>query len=285
MTEWNVPVVLDAMEKAAAIALDYYERPEARLKSDRTIVTQADIEIERTLGELFEDSSNGSYVIGEESFHSKGEDYLGSAMDNVAWIIDPIDGTAPYSHHIPTWGISIGRMVEGVIIDGAIYLPVTGEIFITEDENILYGKAMFQHLDRTGLQPLVVTPRSPDSGGMIALTQAFARNDRLYTTNPVQALACAVFPLTYMLLGRYLGYVGTLNLWDIAGALAMYRRAGFHCMLLNGTPVDSRVSADLYDLDNPDPDKRWKLKDRFVCGGSKAAVEYLISALTAPGPQ
>ena len=280
MTEWNVASVLRAMGRAGNIALQYYDKPAAKLKSDLSIVTKADYEIEQALTEIFEDSVGGSYLIGEETVHKMGHSYIEAAMDQVAWIIDPIDGTASYAHHIPTWGISIARMKESVITDGAIYLPVTGEIFITQGSDILYGVAEYSRLSGVNLEPLQAIHREPDRAGMIALTQAMAIYGRFTKANPVQALACAVFPLTYLLLGRYLGYIGTLKLWDIAGALAMLMRAGFHCVLMNGTSVDCGVTNTLYDLDNPDQNEKWRLRDRFICGGSEAVTKYLIDSIS-----
>ena len=283
MNEWNVASVLRAMSRAGDIALQYYENPTKKLKSDLSIVTEADYEIEQALIEIFENSADGSYLIGEETVDKMGYSYIEAAMEQVAWIIDPIDGTASYAHHIPTWGISIARMKESVITDGAIYLPVTGEIFITHGSDILYGAAEYSGLTGVKLEPLETIHPEPNKGGMIALTQAVAKLGRINVPNPVQALACAVFPLTYLLMGRYLGYIGNLKLWDIAGALAMLTRAGFHCVLMDGTSVDCGVTNNLYNLDNPDQNEKWRLRDRLVCGGSEAAAKYLIDSISQDG--
>jgi myo-inositol-1(or 4)-monophosphatase len=270
MRNWDIQQIIDILEQGAGIAMDYYEAPSARLKSDLSIVTEADHAIEHAFGEVFDSPETGSYLIGEETVHTKDTDYLDAALNEVAWIVDPIDGTAPYAHHIPTWGISLARMENGTITDGAIYLPITNEMFVTDGEEILYGPPK-------ELAPLTVVRRRPDNGGMIALTQSVVKLGTFKADNPVQALACAVLPLTYLLLGRYIGYQGTVKLWDVAGALAMLTRAGFSCVLMNGTTVGAAVTDEVYHLDAKSP-RRWFLRDRLICGPSPEAVDYLMAA-------
>lgn len=267
--------MLGALKQAGETAIGYYDAPSARLKSDRTIVTEADHAIEAIFEELWDHPESGSYLIGEETIHRKDEAYVSNAFSRTAWVVDPIDGTAPYAHHIPTWGISIARMVRGTITDGAIYLPVTDEVFITRGAEILYGSI-------AGQTPLSVVRSGPEPSGMVALTQAVAKQGSFIAENPVQALVCAVLPLAYLLMGRFLGYTGTLKLWDIAGAVAMLTRAEFCCVLMNGTTVGTEVSSEVYHLDKDSP-KRWFLKDRLFCGPSREVVDYLLSATTIPG--
>lgn len=270
MKDWDIQHISDLLVEGGRIALDYYEAPSARLKSDLSIVTEADHAIEHAFGRILDSPETGSYLIGEETVHTKKADYLDAALSEVAWVVDPIDGTAPYAHHIPTWGISLARMEQGTITDGAIYLPITNEMFITDGKAILYGCP-------EKLAPLTVIRRQTDKGGMIALTQSVVKLGTFKADNPVQALACAVLPLTYLLLGRYLGYQGTVKLWDVAGALAMLTRAGFTCVLMNGTVVGNAVTDQVYHLEATSP-RRWFLRDRMICGPSQEAVDYLLAA-------
>jgi myo-inositol-1(or 4)-monophosphatase len=248
-----------------------------------SIVTQADREIEQYLGSLFDRPHEGSFLIGEETIHKKPESYIHDAFEHIAWIVDPIDGTAAYAHHIPTWGISIGMMVNGVLKHGAIYLPVTGELFISSSNGkVLYGKDIFpfSEYERFQFEPISGKPAKPDESGMIAVTQSVAKGNGIKVINPVQALACAVLPLAYLLLDRYMAYVGTLKLWDIAGALPLLSASGFHIQLKNGTPVTCAVNDDLYYI-GADNAERWKIRDLLICGRTKEATDYLIKGLKA----
>ncbi len=138
MKEWNKEKIIDLLIQSRKTALEYYDSPDMELKKDKSIVTVADKAIESLLAVHFDKPENGSYLIGEETVFQKNEEYIRNALNETTWIVDPIDGTAPYSHHIPTWGISIAFMKNGIIEEGAIFLPPTGEIFISEENTVYY---------------------------------------------------------------------------------------------------------------------------------------------------
>lgn len=278
MIDWNPEQILAALLESGKTALRFYDAPEARLKSDRSIVTAADHAIEQDLQVRLEDVPNGSFMIGEETVDTKPQSYVEEAFKKVAWIVDPIDGTAPYAHHLPTWGISIARMEKGVITDGGIYLPITGEVFITSATGILHA-AGTGNIAFSDLKPLRVVKRAPDSSGMIAVTQSVVKQGGYSLSNPVQAMACAVFPLTYLLLGRIQGYIGTLKLWDIAGCLALLQRGGFTCVLQTGGILGTEVTKEIYHLEPGDP-RRWFIRHRFFCGASGEMIDYLRGGIS-----
>jgi hypothetical protein len=114
---------------------------------------------------------------------------------------------------------------------------------------------------------------------MIAVTQSVVKRGSVTLNNPVQALACAVVPLTYILLGRFMGYMGTLKLWDIAGCLALLDRADFSCVLQNGMKVGNGVTEDIFRLDPDDP-RRWFVKERLYCGSTQEVVDYMLKGIT-----
>jgi myo-inositol-1(or 4)-monophosphatase len=279
MKEWILEDILAALMDGGKVALHHYDRPDARLKSDNSIVTDADHAIERDLDARFNHPEAGSYLIGEETVDTKSESYIDDAFANVAYIVDPIDGTACYAHHIPTWGISIARMERGTITDGGVYLPVTGEVFITDGPAILYAAIQGKRITVEDLKPLEIVHRPPDVRGMIAVTQSVVKHGGFSLDNPVQALACAVVALTYLLLDRYTAYMGTLKLWDIAACLAFLGRAGFTCVYENGTIIGNDVTDTIYNLE-PNHPRRWYMKDKMLCGATPAAVEYLQKGLS-----
>lgn len=285
MKRWDRNAVVELVAECGGIALQHYEGPGFSIKSDESIVTNADHAIEMLISEALDDPDHGAYVIGEETVEQKDDKYIGRAFESTAWIVDPIDGTAPYAHHIPTWGISIGRMECGRLTDGAVYLPVTRELFVTDGEDVLFASeftpqtpAADARLTAVTRARSHVTDTDLKAAGMIALTQSIAKGGVLNLPNPVQALACAVMPLTYLLLGRYHSYIGTVKLWDIAGVLPMLIRSGYEMVLTNGTVVDSAVGPDVYKLNAGDPD-RWKLQAQMLAAPTAADIRYLQRAI------
>lgn len=276
MDTWNPKELTRLLRECARIAFDVYERPTVSFKADRSPVTEADTRIEALLAQEVDHPERGSYLVGEETVLERDDAYLERAFRSNAWVVDPIDGTAPFSHHLPHWGISIGRMEAGALTEGAVFLPVTGELFLSDGDQLLYGHGSFR--DGIDLVPLPVTKRAVGAGGMIAITQELARKGTIAAPNPVQALGCAVVPMTYLLLGRFLAYVGKVKLWDIAGTLPLLLRAGFLVQTIDGRPMDGRVTDEVYELD-PQAPRAFGLRTRMVCAGSQEAIDYLTSAI------
>ena len=115
-----------------------------QLKHDGSLVTKIDPANEAFLREKLTDG--GEFFCGEESLDAKGkadeevrqlQEYVTEAFQGRTWVVDPIDGTAPFAHHLPLWGVSIGYMEGGILRDGAIALPDLGQCFLTKGDNVM----------------------------------------------------------------------------------------------------------------------------------------------------
>ncbi len=84
-------------------------------------VTNVDLAIQKYLNQQLSLLIPGSSIYGEENDEVKFNDYT--------WIVDPIDGTNNFMRTIPHYAISIALMVEGDIILGLVYNPMTKELF------------------------------------------------------------------------------------------------------------------------------------------------------------
>ena len=265
MKKWNRKEICGLLLESGEVALKHYETRSWKFKSDRSLITAADGEIERLLSGQFDRPDDSVYMIGEETVGTRGEKYISSALCETAWVVDPIDGTAPYAHHIPTWGISIGFMRKSRLEEGAVFLPATGEMFITDGEDVLFARteAVKGKFKISGFAKLEVRKMPFSDGGLISVSQSVAKRGFLDLHNPVQAVCCTVFSGAYLVLGRYLAYIGTVNLWDIAGILPIVFKCGFKGRLLNGEEITLKVDNELYNLSSNAP-KRWRLKDHMI---------------------
>lgn len=118
----------DARRLAISIAIEagliiqsWRRRIVTRFKSDGTEVTQADTEAETRIRERLEAEYPGAPIIGEEF----GGEAKPSAGDQ--WIVDPLDGTTPFSVGSPMYGTLIALLRDGEPIVGVIHLPALGE--------------------------------------------------------------------------------------------------------------------------------------------------------------
>ena len=102
----------DILAPAAAM------RPEVEVKADRSFVTALDARIEQRLREMIMARFPAHGILGEE--HGEHQ-----ADADVVWILDPIDGTAPFIAGVPVFGTLIALAVDRVPVLGLMHLPVT----------------------------------------------------------------------------------------------------------------------------------------------------------------
>jgi len=112
-------------ERAVDIALQSRQILQIELKSDRSIVTNADREVETFLRKELAASFTGTGFWGEE--FGRGDE-----GPNGLWLIDPIDGTSNFAFGSPLWGVSISLAVGDRIELGAIALPDLHEFYLAE---------------------------------------------------------------------------------------------------------------------------------------------------------
>lgn len=89
------------------------------VKPDRSLVTRMDLAIETRLRAMIARRYPAHGVIGEEE---GAQDEGASAV----WVIDPLDGTAPFIAGLPVYGTLIALAVDGVPRLGIIDVPAVG---------------------------------------------------------------------------------------------------------------------------------------------------------------
>jgi myo-inositol-1(or 4)-monophosphatase len=279
---WSVTELLELLLECGRIGRHYFEMGEWWLKRDQTLITKADLEIEALIARHCDRPEAGSWMLGEETAEELGEEYIRALLGSRAWLVDPIDGTAPFAHRLAYWGTSIGLMENGRLCEGAVILPQQGELFISNGAEVFYAENVDVQAgaEAVDLCLLAPTPKPPRDGGMIAISQAIAKRGVCRWPNPVQATGCAVSSLLYLLLGRYLAYAGHVRLWDLAGALPLLLKSGFEAVRFSGAEVSDAVNNDTYVLDPAAPgEQRWALRGgavfapRGVARGIRAGVE------------
>jgi histidinol-phosphatase len=87
----------------------------ARVKSDGTEVTDADLAAEEAIRALLAKACPGEAILGEE--------FGGDDKAERAWILDPIDGTQAFALGLPTFGTLIGYAERGEPVLGVVGLP------------------------------------------------------------------------------------------------------------------------------------------------------------------
>jgi len=98
---------------------------ERKWKKDGSPVTETDLKINKLVIARVKKYFSGHGVLGEEeSYHSEGKEYL--------WVCDPVDGTVPFSHGIPTFAFSLALVKNGKPILGVIYDAALDHLYVAE---------------------------------------------------------------------------------------------------------------------------------------------------------
>lgn len=110
-----------AAEVAGKVIMPLYERgTSVELKADRTPVTEADRRAELAIREFLARECPGHGILGEEFGETAGE-------GRYRWILDPIDGTKSFIHHVPLFGTLVALERDGEPVVGVIACHAAGE--------------------------------------------------------------------------------------------------------------------------------------------------------------
>ncbi|MEV8639254.1 inositol monophosphatase [Streptosporangium sp. NPDC051023] len=130
-----VEVAANACRRAGAYLLDSFSEP-SRLSTKNgrfDLVTRCDSAAEQMIRRDLTDVFPDSVVIGEED---------GTSGDGeLAWYVDPIDGTHNFARGIALFCVSIGILRRGVPVGGCVYDPVRDELFSAGTDGLLLNGA------------------------------------------------------------------------------------------------------------------------------------------------
>ncbi|MEI8246607.1 MAG: inositol monophosphatase family protein [Lentisphaerota bacterium] len=278
MKDWNMQQLLPLLKQCGQIAMKYYDNPPCEVKADNTIVTMADKEIEALLAKEFDRPDEGVYLIGEETIATRNRQYHESAMREICWIVDPIDGTAPYSIHLPAWGVSIGYMRNGIIEEGLLYMPATNELTITDGLKVFCAKGLPENFD---LQEMQFIKRPFDNSGVIGISQKAAKAGKFDLSNQLFAWSGCVASFQNLFTGRLLAYVVGGKIWDVAGAIPIMQRGGYRAVNSKGVHISTDIRNGCFNLDFDDHGC-WRLNGHAVIASDETTVNYIYKHMTMP---
>lgn len=209
---------------------------EARLKSDRTVVTSADLMADRLILSAIQASYPQDLVLTEER-----EPVLPSGWQNFAgglWIVDPLDGTTNFSLGLPIWGVLIARLVGGVPETAVAYFPMLDEMYTA------YRGAGAWLNDR-----LLIVP-GEDARRPLSFFACCSRTHRGYQVNvpyKTRILGSAGYTLCAVARGMaILGFETVTRLWDLAAPWLVLSEAGGTAFAVEGAqpfPLTAEVNA------------------------------------------
>lgn len=212
--------------EAGQIALKYFNRTMIRRKSDNSLFTQADIEIEQFLMNEIRTAYPSHSILSEESGGSRVE-------SKYIWAIDPLDGTTSYIKGLPGWGISIGLLYIGQPVFGLFYMPLLNDMTYTTVDSIYCTNSVL-------CKPL---QRNWEEQGFLAVN-AGACHDFYIDVLRTRALGSVSASLIYTARGSATAtLIPKAYLWDLAAGAHVLNAVGGEVRYLSGQPVDYRQLA------------------------------------------
>lgn len=170
-----------------------------------------------------------------------GEEYGGDALDSgPVWVLDPIDGTANYSHRIPLTAINLALLVDGVPQAGLTWHPLLDERYAaTAGGPVLRNGVALPTLRPGGLRATVVACGHVGFGNVrypaeyrLAVLREVSR-----TAMRVRMIGASALEFAWVASGLFSAAISFgNNAWDTAAGACLVRAAGGVVTDLAGAP-------------------------------------------------
>lgn len=227
-TPIDLCLVREWVTEAGRLALHQRQILNAQTKSDNTLVTDVDRQIEGFLVERIIQSYPDHQILSEEGAERRGD-------NKFLWVIDPLDGTRAFSSGLPIWGISVGILHRDRPLAGVFYMPVTGEMYWGTEKAAYYGN-----------RP-IVPRRAVDIHDPLAFIAVPSNAHNLYeiSFHRIRSLGSTAAHLAYVACGvATAALTRHIHIWDIAAILPLLEVANIGMVYLSGKPFQLQALLD-----------------------------------------
>jgi len=194
-------------------------------KTAGELVTAADIEAERVLGEALGELIADSIIVGEEGTEADPGLLDTLAGPNSAWIIDPVDGTRNFVMGKPCFAVIVALCQNGATQAGWIYDPLSDSMITATAGGGAWEDGKQLHLAPAG--PVAKLSGSLGSGPRKRLQ---SRREAGEADLPSRITRYGCVGREYMDLARgnlhFARYAQNLKPWDHAAGVLIHREAG-----------------------------------------------------------
>jgi len=217
--------------EAGKILLSEFDQPvRISYKGEVDLVTQADRRSEQAIVARLRSYFPEHAIVAEEGG--------GQETDSpFRWFVDPLDGTTNFAHGYPCFAVSIGFEEAGELLAGAIYQPVSRELFTAAK-----GEGAFLNGKAIRVSPIGQLATSLLATGFPSVKRARHPNIHYYwnytlRSHGVRRDGSAALDLASVACGRFEGFWEFgLHSWDTAAGVLLVREAGGVVTNFNGQP-------------------------------------------------
>jgi len=210
-----------AREAGALLRGRLHDRHDVQYKGEINIVTEADRLSEEMIVGRISESFPRHGIMAEESPEMKND-------SGFRWIIDPLDGTTNYAHGYPVFAVSIALEIDGAIVLGAVFNPMSEEYFMAAR-----GKGAFLNGQRLCVSRTDSLKRSLLATGFPYDIRTDRNNNFNYfksmalNAQAIRRAGSAALDLAFVAAGRFDGFWELkLAPWDTAAGWLILEEAG-----------------------------------------------------------
>jgi myo-inositol-1(or 4)-monophosphatase len=215
-------VGIEAIYSGARVLRNHFGRiSQIHQKGVFDLVTEADTESEKQIMATIRKAFPDHAILAEESGANKG-------TAPYQWLIDPLDGTTNYVHHLPFFTIAIALAIRGKIELGLVLNPMDGELY-----SAIAGKGAALNGN-----PIQVSSTASVSGSLLVtgfpydfseIVEPAMKRFSVFqqASQGVRRLGSAALDLCYVACGRFDGFwEQNLKPWDKAAGAIIAAEAG-----------------------------------------------------------
>ena len=203
------------------------------------LVTEADEAAERVIAQGIARQFPGAIVVGEEAASANPLQLELLADADLAFVVDPVDGTANFAAGLPLFGVMAAVIIRGEVVAAAIYDPVCDDTALA-----LRGEgAWSESLDgrRADLHVATPVPVAEMAGNVTWRFLQEPRRSAVCANLPRLGGAwdyrCAAHAYRMACAGHcHLLFFNRLMPWDHAPGWLLHQEAGGYSARLDGTP-------------------------------------------------
>ncbi len=226
----------EAAQRAAEVLEKWRRRFQVREKGRADLVTDADLDSQRTIREFLGGHFPYHHFLGEEDEAPLARPGPDSPP---TWIVDPLDGTTNYVHDCPLYCVSIGLQLAGELVVGVILDPSRQELFSAAAGMgaWLNDRPLKTSQTKTLGEALLATGFPPDLRGHEHTLEWWNRLS--LSARSLRRTGSTALNIAYVAAGRFDGFWAFDNhAWDVAGGVVLVREAGGMVSNVDGSPFD-----------------------------------------------
>lgn len=211
----------------------------AEKKSSVDLVTEADLLSEKQMTEALLARWPGALVVGEEACEANPGAIDALKDAELAFVIDPVDGTFNFQAGLPIYGTNLAVVVRGETVAGIIHESVLGDTLLASRG----AGAHFLRADgeRTALKVAAGCDLS-SMVGTISINELTGEDKRRIAGNLTKAkmafaLNCSAYEYWLVATGK-VHFIGHYKLmpWDHLAGVLIHAEAGGYTARFDGSP-------------------------------------------------